>query len=160
MAATKPGKAPAWGRWLEIHRRERKLSQRKLAELSGGAVSAAQIQRWETGAEATVDDVVNTCAALGVPVTEFLVAAGYLNPDALGIPVRYPTVVGMPKRDLIAHYRALGDEIAARIPDDQTGDIEDLARADSLTPFRRRIVPVVTPEGEEGSDWAALDRKD
>jgi transcriptional regulator with XRE-family HTH domain len=159
VAATKPGNTHAsWGRWLATQRKAQKLSQRKLAERSGGTVSSAQIQRWETGAEATVEDVINTCAALNIPVTEFLVSAGYLDPDQVGIPVLYRSVAGMPKRDLIALRRDLDDELDDRIPDDAVSGDHPAAAVSRLDEHRGdRRPPVWRPRGEEGEAWSAYD---
>lgn len=112
------------------------------------------MSKWLRGEELPRIDAIRTvCAALGIPAVEGMVAAGHLEPDDVGAVIAERIdVTGLTSRELL-------EELARRLGEVERAADEDVSVEDP-TPLRRRVVPVVRPEGVEGRDWAALRHKD
>lgn len=146
MAATNPStdNPSPWGRWLDRQLRDRQWEQKDLIEASGGRLVKSTVSRWISGGRADLENVVIACEVLDVPITRFLVQAGYVDAEAAGIVVQHEDPATLNKRDLIARRRELDDEIDSRIPD---------AEAAEVTPLRPEFRPETL-----GEEWAARKR--
>ena len=137
VAATNPDRSD-WARWLQAQLDERGWIQAELVRRSAGAISRARVSRWLGGANPDLDAIRATCAALGVPAVEGMIAAGHLLPDDVGATViQRPDPAGLTKRELLA-------ELDRRLPDD--AEVADAG----VTPLR----PVLRPD-TIGEQWAA-----
>ena len=156
MAESSTGGDTGWARWLRDQLRERDWQPIEVTRRSDGKVASSQMTRWlDSSRTPDIESIRKVCAILGVPAVAGMIAAGRLRPEDVGATIVQRTNLrGLSKTELLAYYRALGEELAARIPDDAEVELPTGA-----TPFRRVNPLRIDPDDVDGQTWAALDRR-
>ena len=155
MAATNPSPDVSWARWLQAQLDERGWRRSDLIERSPD-VTKDRLSKWLRSEEVPrIAAIRSVCRTLGIPAVEGLVAAGHLEPADVGAAITQRIgVTGLTDWELL-------EEIARRLAEGRQPDTgTDVVTVEDPTPLRRRVVPVVEPEGVEGVDWAARHHQD